>query len=105
MGEGNGPESTVLKVVIIGDGAVGKTALMVRYRDGEFPNEYIPTVFEMNTKNVEVAGEQFELRLWDTAGQEAYEELRKQVFWELLEVREGVKNFLPNLQKKNSINF
>ena len=54
---------------------------------------------------VEVAGEQFELRLWDTAGQEAYEELRKQVFWELLEVREGVKNFLPNLQKKSSINF
>ena len=54
---------------------------------------------------VEVAGEKFELRLWDTAGQEAYEELRKQVFWELLEVREGVKNFLPNLQKKSSINF
>ena len=54
---------------------------------------------------VEVAGEKFELRLWDTAGQEAYEELRKQVFWELLEVREGVKNFLPNLQKKIPLIF
>ena len=28
---------------------------------------------------VEVDNEKFELRLWDTAGQEAYEELRKQV--------------------------
>lgn len=45
--------------------------------------------FQMNTsrlylrwiqKNVEVAGEKFELRLWDTAGQEAYEELRKQAY-------------------------
>merc|ERR1712130_739886 len=78
--EGEGPDSKVLKVVIIGDGAVGKTALMVRYRDGKFPLDYIPTVFEMNAKTVEVDDEQFELRLWDTAGQEAYEELRKQAY-------------------------
>merc|ERR1712055_896335 len=78
--EGEGPENTVLKVVIIGDGAVGKTALMVRYRDGRFPSDYIPTVFEMNAKTVEVDNEKFELRLWDTAGQEAYEELRKQAY-------------------------
>merc|ERR1712055_742234 len=75
-----GPDSKVLKVVIIGDGAVGKTALLVRYRDGKFPTDYIPTVFEMHSKNVEVDGEPFELRLWDTAGQEAYEELRKQAY-------------------------
>merc|ERR550525_1540444 len=53
---------------------------MVRYRDGKFPTDYIPTVFEMNAKTVEVDGEQFELRLWDTAGQEAYEELGKQAY-------------------------
>merc|ERR1711934_841241 len=35
---------------------------------------------EMNAKKVEVDGESFELRLWDTAGQEAYEELRKQAY-------------------------
>merc|ERR1712037_699717 len=78
--EEEGPESTVLKVVIIGDGAVGKTALMVRFRDGKFPTDYVPTVFEMNAKKVEVDGESFELRLWDTAGQKAYEELRKQAY-------------------------
>merc|ERR1712088_1279151 len=78
--EAEGPDSKVLKVVIIGDGAVGKTALLVRYRDGKFPTDYIPTVFEMHSKNVEVDGEPFELRLWDTAGQEAYEELRKQAY-------------------------
>merc|ERR1712088_1048281 len=78
--ETEGPDSKVLKVVIIGDGAVGKTALLVRYRDGKFPTDYIPTVFEMHSKNVEVDGEPFELRLWDTAGQEAYEELRKQAY-------------------------
>ena len=41
-----------------------------------FPEHYIPTVFETDVKNVEVDGEQVELTLWDTAGQEEYEKLR-----------------------------
>lgn len=70
----------VKKVVVIGDGAVGKTALLVRYRDDQFPDKYIPTVFEMSAKKVVFEDKEVELRLWDTAGQEEYEALRKQAY-------------------------
>ena len=63
----------VKKIVIIGDGACGKTCLMLVYENGEFPEGYIPTIFEDTTKKVEYDGKMMELRLWDTAGQEACE--------------------------------
>eukprot|EP00092_Neocalanus_flemingeri_P015976 GFUD01017294.1.p1 GENE.GFUD01017294.1~~GFUD01017294.1.p1 ORF type:complete len:202 (-),score=48.98 GFUD01017294.1:62-667(-) len=69
-------ELIVKKIVIIGDGACGKTSLMTVYKDGVFPEKYIPTIFENTTKSVEFDGKMMELRLWDTAGQEDYERLR-----------------------------
>ena len=66
----------VKKIVIIGDGACGKTCLMLVYEKGVFPETYIPTIFENTTKLVEYDGKSMELRLWDTAGQEEYERLR-----------------------------
>eukprot|EP00092_Neocalanus_flemingeri_P083776 GFUD01105165.1.p1 GENE.GFUD01105165.1~~GFUD01105165.1.p1 ORF type:complete len:189 (-),score=46.47 GFUD01105165.1:44-610(-) len=69
-------ELIVKKIVIIGDGACGKTSLMTVYKDGVFPEKYIPTIFENTTKSVEFDGKMMELRLWDTAGQEAYTKLR-----------------------------
>ena len=69
-------ELTVKKIVIIGDGACGKTCLMLVYEKGEFPTRYIPTIFENTTKKVQYNGKDVELRLWDTAGQEDYERLR-----------------------------
>ena len=64
------------KIVIIGDGACGKTCLMYVYEKGIFPEGYVPTIFENTTKKVEYNGKMMELRLWDTAGQETYERLR-----------------------------
>ena len=34
------------KLVIIGDGGAGKTSLLMVYKDNEFPDHYVPTVFE-----------------------------------------------------------
>eukprot|EP00092_Neocalanus_flemingeri_P103135 GFUD01131946.1.p1 GENE.GFUD01131946.1~~GFUD01131946.1.p1 ORF type:complete len:199 (-),score=47.02 GFUD01131946.1:114-710(-) len=66
----------VRKIVIIGDGACGKTCLMVVYQNGSFPETYTPTIFENTTKVVELNGKSLQLRLYDTAGQEEYERLR-----------------------------
>ena len=40
------------KIVIIGDGACGKTSLLMVYTGGKFPTEYTPTVFEVTNKEV-----------------------------------------------------
>ncbi|GJC99420.1 GTP-binding protein rho2 [Colletotrichum higginsianum IMI 349063] len=81
------------KLVIIGDGACGKTSLLSVFTLGYFPTYstqpvnpeprsltrhdlQIPTVFENYVTDCRVDGKSVQLALWDTAGQEDYERLR-----------------------------
>jgi len=64
------------KLVIVGDGACGKTCLLVVFSKDEFPEVHVPTVFETDVADIEVDGKTIELALWDTAGQEDYDRLR-----------------------------
>ncbi|KAI0339532.1 ras-domain-containing protein [Trametopsis cervina] len=63
------------KLVIVGDGACGKTSLLCSFALGEFPKEYV-TIFENYVAEIRLDGKPVQLALWDTAGQEEYERLR-----------------------------
>ena len=64
------------KLVIIGNGGSGKTSLLTVFTKGTFPQNYVPTVFENDVKDMKLGNENIELAMWDTAGQENYAKLR-----------------------------
>jgi len=64
-------------LVVIGDGAVGKTCMLITYSKNEFPTEYVPTVFDNYVVTVATNEGPIELSLKDTAGQEDLASVRR----------------------------
>ncbi|EJD47992.1 hypothetical protein AURDEDRAFT_136419 [Auricularia subglabra TFB-10046 SS5] len=64
------------KLVVLGDGACGKTSLLNVFTRGFFTQVYEPTVFENYVQDIQVDDEYVEMSLWDTAGQEEFDRLR-----------------------------
>uniref|UniRef100_A0A7S2CL62 Uncharacterized protein n=1 Tax=Haptolina brevifila TaxID=156173 RepID=A0A7S2CL62_9EUKA len=64
------------KIVVVGDGMVGKTAMLHSYANNRFPQGYEPTIFDNYTVCVALGDRQLSLCIWDTAGQEDYDRLR-----------------------------
>ena len=65
---------------MVGDGAVGKTCLLISYSTNKFPEDYVPTIFDNYAVNVQIGGETYTLGLFDTAGQEDYDRLRPMAY-------------------------
>ncbi|XP_028669810.2 ras-related protein Rab-26 [Erpetoichthys calabaricus] len=62
------------KVMLVGDSGVGKTCLLVRFKDGAFlAGSFISTVgIDFRNKVLNVDGVKVKLQMWDTAGQERF---------------------------------
>ncbi|XP_019874132.1 ras-related protein Rab-9A [Aethina tumida] len=70
-------KNTLLKVVILGDGGVGKSCLMNRFVSNQFDEHSFHTIgVEFLNKDIEINGDTYTLQIWDTAGQERFKTLR-----------------------------
>ncbi|XP_070196201.1 ras-related protein Rab-23-like [Littorina saxatilis] len=79
MGEMREEEVEVaVKVVVVGNGAVGKSSMIQRYCKGIFTKDYKKTIgVDFLERQIEVGGEDVRLMLWDTAGQEEFDAITK----------------------------
>ena len=68
----------LFKYIIIGDAAVGKSNLLLRYAHGQFKQEYQLTIgVEFGAKNIEIDNKIYRIQIWDTAGQENFRSITR----------------------------
>jgi len=86
-GQGSIAESTSttttadkIKCVFLGDGAVGKTSLIVSYTTNGYPSEYVPTAIDTYDVVVHVDGVPVTFEMCDTPGQDDFDNLRPLVY-------------------------
>ncbi|KRX98424.1 Ras-related protein Ral-A, partial [Trichinella pseudospiralis] len=79
----------VHKVIMVGSGGVGKSALTLQFMYDEFVEEYEPTKADSYRKRIVLDGEECQIDILDTAGQEDYSAISEQIL--------RVKNSDPNI--------
>ncbi|KAM4602076.1 ras-related protein Ral-B-like isoform 1-T3 [Polymixia lowei] len=80
-GKNKGQSSLVLhKVIMVGSGGVGKSALTLQFMYDEFVEDYEPTKADSYRKKVVLDGEEVQIDILDTAGQEDYAAIRDNYF-------------------------
>lgn len=67
----------VLKVVVAGNGNVGKTSLIRRFCEGKFEEARVATIgVDFQTQTVDLDGKTVKLSIWDMAGQDRFQVIR-----------------------------
>lgn len=74
-------EVYVKKVIVLGDAAVGKTSLILKFTDKAFKREYIPTLgVNISEKMIIKQNNIIRLMLWDLGGQQRFEAIRRNAY-------------------------
>lgn len=74
-------QSTIYKVVLVGDGNVGKTSLVRRFCEGQFEDARILTIgVDFQIKTVRLGARDLRLSIWDVAGQQRFRTFRDQFY-------------------------
>ena len=79
--ENAGENNISLKILLIGDSMVGKTCLLLNYVDHVFPEDHIATIgVEYKDKYITKDNYNIRLQLWDTASQERFNSITKNIY-------------------------
>ena len=71
----------VLKILLIGDSFVGKTSLLLRFTEGNFPDSHMATIgVDFKEKIIKMEDKEVKLQIWDTSGQERFRSITKNFY-------------------------
>lgn len=71
----------IIKLVLIGETAVGKTNLLLRYTENKYDFSQRPTIgMDFVSKDITIEGRKIKIQFWDTAGQEKYKSIANSYF-------------------------
>ncbi|KAM6312361.1 ras-related protein Rab-18-B-like isoform 3-T3 [Podargus strigoides] len=88
-----------LKLLLVGDSAVGKSSLLLRFTDGAFEPCLKPTVgVDFKVKKMMADGHAVQLAIWDTAGQERFRTLTPSYYRGAQGVVLGLESWLNELE-------
>ncbi|XP_051650744.1 ras-related protein Rab-18-B-like isoform X2 [Manacus candei] len=92
------PAGLTLKLLLVGDSAVGKSSLLRRFTDGAFEPSLKPTIgVDFRVKKMVVDGHAAQLAIWDTAGQERFRTLTPSYYRGAQGVVLGLESWLKEL--------
>ncbi len=93
------PYTHIAKAVVVGDAAVGKTSLLVRYVKGIFNPTYILTIgVAFHVKDIILGENVLRMQIWDTGGQERFGPIRQLYY-------RGTKGVLLVYDRANRTSF
>jgi len=68
----------LFKLLLIGNSAVGKSSLLLRFSDNVFNDAFLPTIgVDFKIRTFDIQGKTAKLQIWDTAGQERFKTITK----------------------------
>ena len=77
----------ILKLLIVGDSTVGKTNFIMRFISDKFNESYMTTSgIDLKSKDIEIKNKNIRIQIWDTAGQEKYRAITRNLFLKVLGV-------------------